>query len=513
MPRHQKESPKEIVADLDLLENLKIQEEDQKLPKKHLTAKFFGKFLLYLTIIFVIAGVSFSYKVILSADSIITSPQKLSIFKQLKYIIANPEKPITGEKEGRVNILFLGMGGAGHSGGYLADTIMIASINTKTKQVGFLSIPRDLYAPIPGHGSRKINNAYALGKMSSKNEDAGAMLMAEVIKNITGLDIHYYAAADFAGFRKIIDDLDGIDIEVERSFTDYQYPDYNFGYQIISFKAGEDHFDGETALRYTRSRHGNNGEGSDFARSQRQQKIIFAVKEKALSVYTLINPSAMLSILDDLGDHLRTSLEPWEMIRAYKIVKNVEADSIINKVLDNGADGVLTTIMSPDGAYLLAPLKGVNDFSDIKRIARDIFETSPVLAEDAKIEIQNGTTVPGLASQARSELESYNLKIITVGNAQSTENEKTIIYDFTDGQKPQTLNFLAKVLKATVITFQPAYLYTTASPAPSYDNLIGAQDNNLPHPSADIDFLILIGQDFNNFADSSANERIPSSPI
>lgn len=513
MTRHQKGSLKETIADLDLLENLKIQEQDQEPQKKHTGAKIFGKFLLYLIIIFVIAGVSLSYKVILSADSIITSPQKLSIFKQLKYIVTNPEKPIAGEEDGRVNILLLGMGGAGHSGGYLADTIMIASINTKTKQVGFLSIPRDLYVPIPGYGARKINNAYALGKTSSKNEDAGAMLIKEVIENITGLDIQYYAAADFAGFKKIINDLGGVDIEVDKSFTDYQYPDYNFGYQVVSFKAGKNHFDGETALQYTRSRHGNNGEGSDFARSERQQKVIFAVKEKALSVYTLINPGTVLSIIDDFGDHLRMNLEPWEMIRAYKIVRNTKADSIINKVLDNSADSVLANIPSPDGAYLLAPTKGVNDFSDIKRIAQDIFETSPVLAEDAKIEIQNGTAVPGLANQARSELESYNLKIVTAGNAKSTEYKKTIIYDFTDGQKPQTLNFLAKVMKAEIITFQSAYLYTTASPAPSYDNLIGAQDNNLPQPSSDIDFLILIGQDFNDLRDLTANEKIPLPPI
>ena len=513
MTKKNKETTGQTASDLDLLENMKVQEEDKKPPKKHHPAQFLGKFLLYLIVIIVIAGVSFSYKVILSADSIITSPQKLSIFKQIKYIVTTPEKPITGEDQSRVNILLLGMGGAGHSGGYLADTIMIASIDTKTNQVGFLSIPRDLYVPIPGHGSRKINNAYAFGEMTSEDEGGGAALMTEVIENITGLKIHYWAAADFVGFRKIIDDMGGVDIEVERSFTDYQYPDYNYGYQVVSFTEGANHFDGETALQYARSRHGNSGEGSDFARSKRQQKIIFAVKEKALSVYTLINPATILSILNDLGDHVRTNLEPWEMVRTYKLAKNIEMDGIINQVLDNRADGVLTTIASPDGAYLLAPVKGVNDFSDIKRIARDIFETSPILSEDATIEIQNGTEIPGLASLAQAELESYNLEIVAIGNAAQPDFSQTIIYDFTSGEKPKTLTFLAEVFKAEVITFQPAYLYTTDSPEPSYNNLIGSQGVNLPQAGDQIDFLILIGQDFSTARDSSTSKEVSKTTI
>lgn len=484
------------LSDLDLIENLKAQEEPEKKPKKHKKASFFGKFFLYLGIIIVIGGISLSYKVILSADSIITSSQKLSVFKQLKYIVTTPERPVLGEEEGRINFLLLGMGGQGHSGGLLADTIMVASIDPVNKQVGFLSIPRDLYVPIPGHGSRKINNAYALGEVSQE-EAGGAALMTEVIENITGLKIHYYLAADFAGFRKIIDDLGSIETEVERSFTDYRYPDYNFGYQVVSFTEGPNQFNGEQALQYARSRHGNNGEGSDFARSRRQQKIIVAVKEKALSVYTLINPALILSVLEDLGDHVRTNTEPWEMIRVYRIVKNIEENSITNKVLDNSPDGVLHTISSPDGAYLLAPIKGNNDFSDIQKIAQNIFETSPLLVERASIEIQNGTATPGLAKKAQAELESYRLNIASISNAKNSDYEKTIIYDLSGVEKPETVSFLVKMLNASLVPAEPAYLYTADSPDLSYDSLLGSQDIELPYPSQDVDILIVLGEEYN----------------
>src|SRR5207244_10638311 len=109
---------------------------------------------------------------------------------------------LKGEGNGRVNILLLGVGGAGHDGPNLSDTIMVVSIDPKTKDVAMLSIPRDLYVKIPGHGYGKINAANVYG---------GPTLAARTVANVIGVPIHYYAVIDFSGFKQAVDSVGGGD--------------------------------------------------------------------------------------------------------------------------------------------------------------------------------------------------------------------------------------------------------------------------------------------------------------
>ena len=105
------------------------------------------------------------------------------------------------------------------------------------------------------------------------------------MQNLTGLQVPYFAVMDFSGFEKAIDQVGGVDVTVDRTFTDYQYPDSGTGYlPPQTFTAGPQHMDGARALIFARSRHAAGVEGSDFARSQRQQKIIDAFKQKVLSM-------------------------------------------------------------------------------------------------------------------------------------------------------------------------------------------------------------------------------------
>jgi polyisoprenyl-teichoic acid--peptidoglycan teichoic acid transferase len=488
---------KKAEKEVNLLE--KVENEQTLEIKKKPRSKwaFLGKFFVYLSVVLILVGLTFSYKVILSANSVIASSDIPSLLGQLKYFVVAPEDLIDGEKEDRVNVLLLGMGGAGHSGGYLADTIMIASVKPSTKEVAFISIPRDLFVPIPDHNWRKINNAYAFGYVDDP-ESGGEKLMTEVIENITGLTIHYYGRADFEGFKKVIDDLGGVDVDVDRTFYDPLFPDDNYGYQPVSFQEGNNHFNGEKALQFARSRHGNNNEGSDFARSQRQQKILLALKDKLLSSSTLLNPSLILNVIGDLADHVRTNMEPWEMIKLYNTVKDVSVDQIIDEVIDNSPDGPLHSETTIDGAYILRPNAGPDDFSEIKDIAQNIFnteETKTVKRENATIEIHNGTKISGLAAKTAETLRTAGYNVVAIGNATEQNNETTTIYDLTGGTKPQTLETLKLEIGSDVASTVPVYLYTPDKNEVTYQDLSAPLNSEIISQSGNVDFLILLGTD------------------
>ncbi|MBU0598164.1 LCP family protein [Patescibacteria group bacterium] len=448
--------------------------------------------LLVVLIISIGFGLGLITKAVLAVNSTnIESGQKIGFFEQIRHLISNPEDQIQGENEDRINILLTGIGGPGHQGAYLADTIIVASLKTSTNEVATLSIPRDLYVDIPEFGWRKINNSLAFG-LEADYPGGGEVLLKKVVEDVIGLDIQYFARVDFAGFKKIIDDLGGIDIYVDNGFTDYEYPDYNFGYQTISFSQGMSHMDGETALQYVRSRHGTNGEGSDFARSKRQQKVLFAVKEKFFSINTIINPSKIIKVLDDLGDHNNTNLQIWEIVKLAQLVEDVDLDNLITKVLDTGSDGLLVSDTTIDGAYILLPKSG--DYSEIQYLAENIFNANIIKKENANIEIQNSTEVAGLASVTADQLTGMNYNITKIGNSKLDQPlSKTTIYDLSNGTKPYTVVSLKNLLKASVSTTLPAFL-TQASV--EYNTIIPATTNvNVQADGQETEILIVIGTD------------------
>jgi len=355
-----------------------------------------------------------------------------------------------------------------------------------------LSIPRDLYVEIPEFGWRKINNAMAFGT-ASDYPGGGEALLAEVVEDVIGLPIHYYTRIDFEGFRKIIDDFGGLDIYVDQSFTDYQYPDYKFGYQPVSFQQGLEHMNGERALQYVRSRHGTNGEGSDFARSKRQQKVLLALKDEILSTSSLINPSDILAALDDLGDHNQTNLAIWELVTLSKFVKEINGSNIITEVLETGSNGELYADTTADGAYILRP-KG-DTFAGIKYIAKNIFNASRITKEKANIEIQNSTSIAGLANSTAQRLKGMHYNITKVGNASlSEELSNTTIYDLSGGSKPYTLISLKNVLDAAISPTLPPFMLSEQDL--TYDSIAVTNKNiNISASSKNIDILVVIGND------------------
>lgn len=434
--------------------------------KKNLSKLFF-----YCSIFIFIFILLFTFQVVLSGESILENFQKINIFSGT--LGKDDTEPLKGEADDRINILLLGMGGEGHPGPYLTDTIIVVSIKPSNGDVAMISIPRDLSVPIPGYGWRKVNSANHYGEM--KNPDAGGEFATEVISSVFDLPIHYYVRVDFSGFEKLIDQLGGIKVNVANGFTDYQFPTDDYGYQTVSFKTGWQKMDGKTALNFARSRHGTNGENSDFARSKRQQQVLTAAKEEILSFSTLLSYRKLASIYELYKDRVTTNLQITEMYKLAKLAKKINTLNIKSVVLDNGNDGPLYSTIASDGAYILLP-KDMS-FYQLQQMVKYAFEPAKEvkIKEQVKVEIQNGTKVNGLAYRISLDLKNNGFKILKIGNATEQSEKMTTIYDFTSGNLKDELQNIKKALNTNNI----------AQPSEALRNLTDPE----------IDFLIVLGYD------------------
>lgn len=326
------------------------------------------KIWLYFFVFLIIAVAGFSTRIVISSNEASRNFKGGNILTQLKNLLVKKDEDLAGLKEERINVLALGIGGENHPGPFLTDTIILISIKPKTNQAALISIPRDLYLNTQKFGGAKINALYSLGETRGKNQ--GGELIKQAIAETFDLDIHYYARIDFSGFIELIDALGGVDIYVDQTFTDNQFPDNNFKTQTISFETGWQNFNGLTALEYARSRHGNNGEGSDFARAKRQQKIILSLKDKTLQLGLLLRPDKINKIIQILGNSIATDMEIWELLKLGKLASDIPNDNIIQKVLDDSPNGELRPITGIDGAFLLVP----KDKEKLKLIVQNIFQ-------------------------------------------------------------------------------------------------------------------------------------------
>ncbi|MBX4187231.1 MAG: LCP family protein [Candidatus Doudnabacteria bacterium] len=282
-------------------------------------------------ILILLAGIGFAgYKFLWQANKIFTGNK--NIFQRIGNLIITPDKQLIGEEDGEVNILLLGVGGPGHEGPLLTDTMIVANINTKTNEVVLISVPRDFLVELPNRGLQKINATYAYAEKDDEGSGGDAILAK--MQDLTGLKIPYYAVVDFKGFVKAVDDVGGLDITIDRTFTDSTYPDYNNGYLApVTFTKGNEHMNGERALIFARSRKGNNNEGSDFARSERQKKIILALKEKAAGL-KLNDLKTLNNLLASFTENFRTNMEPYELKRVADLATNISEKSIYSFSLD-----------------------------------------------------------------------------------------------------------------------------------------------------------------------------------
>ena len=239
---------------------------------------------------------------------------KITGHSPLRLIFLNNRFKTTDNK---VNILLLGKGDAIHDGPNLTDSIIVASYDISQKKIFTISIPRDVWSSTL---EEKVNAAYAFGE--AKQKGGGMILAKSEIGAVVDLPIHYAVVIDFDKFSEIIDLLGGLDITVAHAFVDNEYPikgkendecngdeEYKCRYETIRFEKGQQHMDGQTALKYARSRNAKGEQGSDFARGQRQQLIIGALANKILGVIKSGSAKKLEALYVELDSAIERDIE------------------------------------------------------------------------------------------------------------------------------------------------------------------------------------------------------------
>lgn len=249
------------------------------------------------------------------------------------------------QKDGRINVLLLGVGDENHDGPNLTDTMIFLSLNPEQKDIFTLSLPRDIWSD---ELKDKINSAYAYGE--DKKKGGGIILSKAVVSEITDQPVHYVVKINFSAFEKLIDILGGIDVNVENSFTDEKFPipgkeneecpeedkDFKCRYVTLKFEKGINHMDGKTALNFVRSRYANGEEGTDFARSRRQLNVLNAIKSKAFSLKTLTDEKLVSNLVNTVMTNLETDIAQEEALVFAKTALKFKDSQIRHGILDWG---------------------------------------------------------------------------------------------------------------------------------------------------------------------------------
>src|SRR5579862_4780670 len=307
------------------------------------------------------------------------------------------------ERYQRINVVLFGYGGDGHDGAFLTDSIMVISIlpvQGHEPQIAEISIPRDWYVTIPLRNGKstqqRINFAYAAGMLGEGPQpasavDAGAAVADPLLTHLLGVGVNYFVGVDFNAFKQAVDAVGGINVDVPASFTDYQYPAGecdlgNCGYMTVRFKAGMQHMNGATALIYSRSRHGNNGQGSDFARSRRQQQIIVALRSQ---IETIGGFGKLPDVINALGDNVLTDLTIGDAESLYSLVNGVNPATIEHVSIDDTNFLYDCGYPTHCGSYYL--FADDQSFKSLSHYVENIFPSIAALDDDARNTFVNGS--------------------------------------------------------------------------------------------------------------------------
>ena len=279
----------------------------------------------------------------------------------------DPNYNMPKEEKDRWDILILGIRGedaedAEETGALLTDTIMVLSYNKTTKKTSLVSIPRDLYIRIYGTKEDKINSVYEIGVLR-KN---GLGFTKKLISRITGVYMDNIVILDFSSFKQVIDDLGGIDIELDSPFNEKQQWGYEF-----SLPVGINHLDGEKALYYARSRFSS----SDFDRAQRQQKVIMAIKDKVTSLNLLSDPIKTLTILNAIRKNIETDLNIWDAGSLFNLSEQFStAGDHIKRYVITTENLVYESYIQTDIGNIYILLPNGNNLLQIKQMFQEILE-------------------------------------------------------------------------------------------------------------------------------------------
>ncbi|MCL4360712.1 LCP family protein [Patescibacteria group bacterium] len=387
-----------------------------------------------------------------------------------------------------LNILLLGYGGGNHDGAYLTDSILVAHIDSNLKVVSLLSVPRDIWIKLPSNGNGgkywKLNAAYAIGLDDADYPDkpkeytgtgAAGRLARWAVGQVIGEPIQYYVALDFSGFEQTINTLGGVDINVEKTFDDYEYPVagkeddlcghtqeelpslvaeeattaaelvFPCRYEHLHFDAGLQHMDGATALAYVRSRHSVQ-DGTDFGRAKRQRNLILAVREKIFSIGFI---PKIIPFVDSLSRDFSTDMTAGDLQTLIQKSAELNTYAVHTMALTDG--NFLADRTASDGQAVLIPENGTDAWTPVHTWIADSFGALPGKAP--LIRVRNGTPVQGLAQEALGKLTDAGYTSVTTGNAPATSTTKTSItvYDRSIGKAD--IDMLQSMFGVGIVTY------------------------------------------------------------
>lgn len=404
--------------------------------------------------------------------------------------ILTQNQPLKEDANGRSNFLIVGTSedDPGHDASYLTDSIMILSIDQKNKNAYTFSIPRDLYveygmACLTGYRG-KINVYFSCTNdgTDAASEQDRLQKTQDFIGDIVGMDLQYGVHVNYTVMRDVVNAIGG-EIEVNIESRDPRgVMDSNFDWKcganysarikncppnghFIEYPNGPATLDAEHALYLAQAR-GDIAptygfEQSNFDRERNQQKILVAIRDKAMSAGTLTNIGAVTGLIDALGHNLRTNVETKEVRTLMELAKDIPSDSIKSIDLFT-ADNPLFTTGPINGESSVYPSEGLYQYGDLQAYLKKKLTSNPVEAEGANITVLNGSETAGLGQKLADILEGKGFTVDDVANAPDGTYEPIEIYQINT-EMTATATKLKELYNVTLKTAQPPVSVTGAT--------------------------------------------------
>jgi len=435
--------------------------------------KIARRLAIVLAVILICAGAYIGFKFMIASGNVFQG-NIFDIFQS---------KPLKMDENGRSNVLVFGTSedDPGHEAAYLTDSIMVISIDQNKKDAFMMSIPRDLIvdygeACFAGYQG-KINALYGCYSDQGENEPAGAAALQKKVGEILGLDGRYYAHVNYTVVRDTVKALGSIDVTIE-SRDPRGIMDSNFDWKcmggnarasqatkvkncppsghFIDYPNGKVTLDPEHALYLAQARGAvaptYGLEQSNFDREVNQQKIVKAIREKAVSAGTLADIGKVTGLIDALGNNLRTDFATAEVRTLIQIGQDIPSDSIQSLSLVKEGEELVSS-----GLGGVVPVAGSFEYAEIQAFIDKNMSSDPVAREGANIVVMNGTGTAGLALTESGRLTEAGYTVSNATNAPTSDYKQTTIYRINKTEKGGTAKALTKRYGVELVTTDPGF--------------------------------------------------------
>lgn len=338
------------------------------------------------------------------------------------------------ETRGRVNLLLMGLDRRPSDGLIPArtDTMIILSVDPYGKSASMLSIPRDLWVPIPSSANcgtfDRVNAAFVCGEIK-RYPGGGAALARDTVQSYFGVPVHYTVVIDFSGFQRVIDTLGGVDVVLDEPLYDPEFPTPDGGTMSIFIPAGQQRLNGERALWYARSRF----QRADYGRMHHQQMLLLAIREQALRLNLI---PRLPELIRELGNTVATDIPREAALNLGRLLSAIPPDQIVGKALEG--DLVQGATTSGGAAVLLL------NQAKTAEVVRELFFDARLREERASVVVLNNTQRNGLGTQTVAYLQAHGFQQVAAENTNGTTRRETVIIDHTG--KPYTAGLAAGLL-------------------------------------------------------------------